>query len=120
MPRSADTAEAAAAADLADATVDTAVGLADAAASAQDAAGAEAAAEVAADAWALAELLAARGVDHVTYEAWLRVSAAEEELARSLGRGDRVKLPHRDAVWSAARGPRGPGQNSSENLRDDR
>jgi len=95
---------AAAAADLADAVVDTAVGLADAAGAAQDAAGAEAAAEVAAEAWALAELLAARGVDHVTYEAWLRVSAAEEELARSLGRGDRVKLPHRDAVWSAARG----------------
>jgi ferredoxin/flavodoxin---NADP+ reductase len=69
-----------------------------------DEAVAEAAAEVAAEAWALAELLAARGVDHVTYEAWLRVSAAEEELARSLGRGDRVKLPHRDAVWSAARG----------------
>jgi ferredoxin--NADP+ reductase len=99
----ADTA-AVAAADLADAAVDTAVGLADAAASAGNAAGAEAAAEVAAEAWALAELLAARGVDHVTYEAWLRVSAAEEELARSLGRGDRVKLPHRDAVWSAARG----------------
>ena len=95
---------AAAAADLADAAVDTAVGLADAAGAAEDAAGAEAAAEVAAEAWALAELLAARGVDHVTYEAWLRVSAAEEELARSLGRGDRVKLPHRDAVWSAARG----------------
>ena len=94
----------AAAADLADAAVDTAVGLADAAAAAGDAAGAEAAAEVASEAWALAELLAARGVDHVTYEAWLRVSAAEEELARSLGRGDRVKLPHRDAVWSAARG----------------
>jgi ferredoxin/flavodoxin---NADP+ reductase len=69
-----------------------------------DEAVAEVAAEVAAEAWALAELLAARGVDHVTYEAWLRVSAAEEELARSLGRGDRVKLPHRDAVWSAARG----------------
>ena len=89
---------------MADAAVDTAVGLADAAGAAEDAAGAEAAAEVAAEAWALAELLAARGVDHVTYEAWLRVSAAEEELARSLGRGDRVKLPHRDAVWSAARG----------------
>jgi len=97
-------ANAAAAADLADAAVDTAVGLADAAGAAEDAAGAEAAAEVASEAWALAELLAARGVDHVTYEAWLRVSAAEEELARSLGRGDRVKLPHRDAVWSAARG----------------
>jgi hypothetical protein len=98
-------ANAAAAADLADAAVDTAVGLADAAAAAEDTAGAEAAAEVASEAWALAELLAARGVDHVSYEAWLRVSTAEEELARSLGRGDRVKLPHRDAVWSAARGP---------------
>jgi ferredoxin--NADP+ reductase len=101
LPGSGDAADAAA---LADAAVDTAVGLADAAGAADDAAGAEAAAEVAAEAWALAELLAARGVDHVTYEAWLRVSAAEEELARSLGRGDRVKLPHRDAVWSAARG----------------
>jgi ferredoxin/flavodoxin---NADP+ reductase len=100
LPGSADSA----AANLAHAAVDTAVGLADAAGAAQDAAGAEAAAEVAAEAWALAELLAARGVDHVSYEAWLRVSAAEEELARSLGRGDRVKLPHRDAVWSAARG----------------
>ena len=80
---------------MADTAVDTAVSLADAAAAADDAAGAEAAAEVAAEAWALAELLAARGVDHVTYKAWLRVSAAEEELARSLGRGDRVKLPHR-------------------------
>ena len=56
-----------------------------------------------AEGWALAELLAARGIDPVTYTAWLRVSAAEEELARSLGRGDRVKLPNRDAVWSAAR-----------------
>ena len=81
-----------------------AAGLADAAGATADPAAAEAAAEVAAEAWALAELLAARGVDHVSYEAWLRVSAAEEELARSLGRGDRVKLPHRDAVWSAARG----------------
>jgi len=104
LPGSAAAADAAAAASMADAVVDTAVSLADAAGAADDAAGAEAAAEVAAEAWALAELLAARGVDHVTYEAWLRVSDAEEELARSLGRGDRVKLPHRDAVWSAARG----------------
>jgi ferredoxin/flavodoxin---NADP+ reductase len=100
----ADASAGSAAAELADSAVDTAVGLADAAGAAGDTAGAEAAAEVAAEAWALAELLAARGVDHVSYEAWLRVSAAEEELARSLGRGDRVKLPHRDAVWSAARG----------------
>lgn len=60
-------------------------------------------AQEAAEDWALAELLAARGVDPVSYTAWLRVCAAEEELARSLGRGDRVKLPDRDAVWSAAR-----------------
>jgi len=60
--------------------------------------------------WALAELLAARGVDPVTYTAWLRVSAAEEELARSLGRGDRVKLPSRDAVWSAARSSQQAGR----------
>jgi ferredoxin/flavodoxin---NADP+ reductase len=79
------------------------VELADAAGSADDAAAAQTAAEVAAEAWALAELLAARGVDHVSYEAWLRVSDAEEELARSLGRGDRVKLPNREAVWSATR-----------------
>jgi ferredoxin/flavodoxin---NADP+ reductase len=52
---------------------------------------------------ALAAMLAARGVTPVTYADWLRVSAAEEDLAASLGRGDRVKLPHRDAIWTAAR-----------------
>jgi ferredoxin--NADP+ reductase len=57
----------------------------------------------AAEGWALADLLAARGIDPVSYTAWLRISAAEEELARSLGRGERVKLHSRDAVWSAAR-----------------
>jgi ferredoxin--NADP+ reductase len=56
-----------------------------------------------AESWALADLLAARGIDPVSYTAWLRISAAEEELARSLGRGERVKLHSRDAVWSAAR-----------------
>jgi ferredoxin--NADP+ reductase len=56
-----------------------------------------------AEGWALADLLAARGIDPVSYTAWLRISAAEEELARSLGRGERVKLHSRDAVWSAAR-----------------
>jgi ferredoxin--NADP+ reductase len=60
----------------------------------------------AAEGWALAELLAARGIDPVSYTAWLRISAAEEELARSLGRGERVKLHNRDAVWSAARADR--------------
>jgi ferredoxin/flavodoxin---NADP+ reductase len=63
----------------------------------------DAAPDDAAEGWALAELVAARGIDPVTYAAWLRVSAAEEELARSLGRGERVKLPNRDAVWTAAR-----------------
>jgi ferredoxin--NADP+ reductase len=48
-------------------------------------------------------VLAARGVEPVSYADWLRLSAAEEDLAASLGRGERVKLPHRDATWSAAR-----------------
>src|SRR6185437_1094638 len=48
----------------------------------------------------LAAVLAARGVTPVSYADWLRVSAAEEDLAASLGRGDRVKLPHRDAIWT--------------------
>jgi len=51
----------------------------------------------------LAGVLATRGVQPVSYADWLRISAAEEDLAAKLGRGDRVKLPHRDAVWSAAR-----------------
>jgi ferredoxin--NADP+ reductase len=56
---------------------------------------------------ALATLLEARGVAPVSYADWLRISAAEEELAASLGRGDRVKLPHSDALWTAAgRAPR--------------
>ena len=52
---------------------------------------------------ALAPVLATRGVAPVSYADWLLISAAEEELAASLGRGDRVKLPSRDAVWSACR-----------------
>jgi ferredoxin/flavodoxin---NADP+ reductase len=52
---------------------------------------------------ALAPVLVTRGVTPVSYADWLRISAAEEDLAASLGRGDRVKLPHRDAIWSAAR-----------------
>jgi len=51
----------------------------------------------------LAQVLADRGVAPVSYADWLRISAAEEDLAASLGRGDRVKLPSRDAIWSAAR-----------------
>jgi ferredoxin--NADP+ reductase len=52
---------------------------------------------------ALAPVLETRGVAAVSYADWLRISAAEEDLAASLGRGDRVKLPSRDAIWSAAR-----------------
>ena len=52
---------------------------------------------------ALAPVLAARGVAPVSYAEWLRISAAEEDLAASLGRGDRVKLSSQDAIWSAAR-----------------
>jgi ferredoxin--NADP+ reductase len=52
---------------------------------------------------ALHPVLATRGVLPVSYADWLRISAAEEDLAASLGRGDRVKLPHRDAIWDAAR-----------------
>jgi ferredoxin/flavodoxin---NADP+ reductase len=42
------------------------------------------------------ELLAARGIQPVSYEDWLRIEAAERELAASLGRGARVKLPSRE------------------------
>ncbi|HEY0937399.1 MAG TPA: hypothetical protein VGD91_27125, partial [Trebonia sp.] len=51
----------------------------------------------------LAPVLQARGVTPVSYADWLRISAAEEDLAAALGRGDRVKLPHRDAIWDAAK-----------------
>jgi ferredoxin--NADP+ reductase len=56
-----------------------------------------------ADAPPLAGLLAGRGVAPVSYAEWLRIEAAETELAKSLGRGERVKLPGRDAIWSACR-----------------
>jgi ferredoxin/flavodoxin---NADP+ reductase len=42
------------------------------------------------------ELLAARGIQPVSYEDWLRIEAAERELAAALGRGARVKLPSRE------------------------
>jgi ferredoxin--NADP+ reductase len=57
---------------------------------------------------ALAPVLETRGVTPVSYADWLRISAAEEDLAASLGRGDRVKLPHRDAIWDAARTEQAP------------
>jgi ferredoxin--NADP+ reductase len=50
---------------------------------------------------ALEELLAGKGIRAVSYTDWLRLEAAETDLARSLGRGDRVKLHGRDALFAA-------------------
>jgi ferredoxin--NADP+ reductase len=47
----------------------------------------------------LAGVLAQRGVRAVSYDDWLRIEAAEAELAQSLGRGERVKLPDAKTVW---------------------
>jgi ferredoxin--NADP+ reductase len=59
--------------------------------------------------WPLAAVLAGRGVTPVSYQEWLRVEAAEAELAAALGRGERVKLAGRDAIWAACR-PGSPGE----------
>jgi ferredoxin--NADP+ reductase len=50
---------------------------------------------------ALEQILADKGIRPVSYEEWLLVEAAEADLARSLGRGDRVKLHGRDALFAA-------------------
>jgi ferredoxin--NADP+ reductase len=47
------------------------------------------------------KLLAQRGVRAVSYADWLRIEAAEQELAASLGRGARVKLGSRDELHRA-------------------
>jgi ferredoxin/flavodoxin---NADP+ reductase len=47
------------------------------------------------------ELLAARGIRPVSYDDWLRIEAAERELAAALGRGARVKLPSRAELHKA-------------------
>ncbi|MFF5263624.1 FAD-dependent oxidoreductase [Actinomadura viridis] len=47
------------------------------------------------------ELLESRGLPVVTYADWLNLDAAEIELARSLGRGERVKLARWEAMRSA-------------------
>jgi ferredoxin/flavodoxin---NADP+ reductase len=62
----------------------------------------DAAAEGAAE-WPLATVLAGRGITPVSYAEWLRIETAEAELANELGRGERVKLHNRDAIWSACR-----------------
>jgi ferredoxin/flavodoxin---NADP+ reductase len=58
---------------------------------------------------ALEQLLAGKGVRVVSYADWLRLEAAEADLARSLGRGDRVKLHGRDALLAAC-WPDGPAE----------
>ena len=73
---------------------------ASASASAAEAASAEAAG---AGEWPLAGVLAGRGIMPVSYAEWLRIETAETELARALGRGDRVKLHNAEAIWSACR-----------------
>jgi ferredoxin--NADP+ reductase len=51
----------------------------------------------------LAAVLADRGITPVSYDEWLRIETAEIQLAQDLGRGERVKLHNRDAIWSACR-----------------
>ncbi|MFC4059331.1 FAD-dependent oxidoreductase [Planomonospora corallina] len=48
-------------------------------------------------------LLAGRGITPVTYSGWLSIEAAETALARTLGRGQRVKLPGLSAMLAALR-----------------
>jgi ferredoxin--NADP+ reductase len=50
---------------------------------------------------ALETMLARKGIRPVSYAQWLRVETAEIDLARALGRGDRVKLHGRDALYAA-------------------
>jgi ferredoxin--NADP+ reductase len=57
----------------------------------------------AAEDWPLADVLAGRGIVPVSYAEWLRIETAETDLARALGRGERVKLHNREAIWSACR-----------------
>src|SRR5271169_1431346 len=51
----------------------------------------------------LTAVLAGRGIVPVSYDEWLRIETAEADLAQALGRGERVKLHNRDAIWSACR-----------------
>ncbi|MEU4511869.1 FAD-dependent oxidoreductase [Nonomuraea wenchangensis] len=48
-------------------------------------------------------LLTQRGVRPITYDEWQAIEAAETELAKSLGRGDRVKLVGLEAMLRACR-----------------
>jgi ferredoxin--NADP+ reductase len=53
--------------------------------------------------WPLAAVLAGRGITPVSYAEWLRIETAETDLAKALGRGERVKLHNAAAIWSACR-----------------
>jgi ferredoxin--NADP+ reductase len=53
--------------------------------------------------WPLAAVLAGRGIAPVSYAEWLRIETAETDLAKALGRGERVKLHNSAAIWSACR-----------------
>src|SRR5271169_5854476 len=64
---------------------------------------ADGAADPAAAEWPLAGVLAGRGVMPVSYAEWLRIETAEADLAKELGRGERVKLHNAAAIWSACR-----------------
>jgi ferredoxin--NADP+ reductase len=55
--------------------------------------------------WPLAGVLAGRGIVPVSYTEWLRIETAEADLAKELGRGERVKLHNAEAIWSACRPP---------------
>jgi ferredoxin--NADP+ reductase len=55
----------------------------------------------------LTAVLAGRGVTPVSYDEWLRIETAEADLAKALGRGERVKLHNSEAIWSACRPPAG-------------
>jgi ferredoxin--NADP+ reductase len=46
----------------------------------------------------LVQVLAERGIRHVTYADWLRIETAEKDLAARLGRGGRVKLASREEI----------------------
>jgi ferredoxin--NADP+ reductase len=48
-------------------------------------------------------LLTERGVHPVTYAEWQAIEAAEAELARTLGRGERVKLVGLEAMLRVCR-----------------
>jgi ferredoxin--NADP+ reductase len=49
----------------------------------------------------LFQVLANRGIRHVSYADWLRIETAEKDLATRLGRGARVKLASREDIHRA-------------------